>query len=301
MSMRITQSMMTARVLGDLRSDVAATARTQAQVSSGKKIARPSDDPLGTRDAISRRTELESLAQYRRNAGEAASRLDATDSALQSVSQITQRVRELTVQGGNDSTGANGRAAIAKEIDQLIESAKAAVNVKVGDAYVFSGTASTTPPYASPADTFQGNGAAVVRQVGPGVSIDVGVSADFVLGSGGGDGRLLDTLRSIKAHLLGGTPADANALRGTDLAALDANVSTVTDKLAVVGARRNLVDAADARLVEAQGTTTQLLSDVEDVDYADALMRLSSQQSAYQAALHAGAQILQPSLMDFLR
>jgi flagellar hook-associated protein 3 FlgL len=70
---------------------------------------------------------------------------------------------------------------------------------------------------------------------------------------------------------------------------------------AVVGALSNRLEAAGSRLGELEQSTTQLLSETEDADMAKTLVDYSMQQSVYQAALKAGSQLIQPSLLDFLR
>lgn len=296
--MRITQSMLNAHALADLQRTATQMAGTSQQVSSGKRISQPSDDALGTHDAVRYRDELAGLAQYRDNAASATSFVSATDSALQQVSDISQRVRELTVQGANGTTDAAGRKAIAAEISQLINAAKDALNAKVGDTYVFSGTASTTKPFdttatAPPDDTSHGDGKPVVRSLGPGVSVRVDTPGSDFEG-------LLSTMRSLQTHFAGGTQADLDAISSTDLQNLDAATEALSGSHAAVGSTQNRIDAADSRLSDAQATVKNLLSGVEDTDYATALTDLAAQQAGYQAALRATASVIQPSLLDYL-
>jgi flagellar hook-associated protein 3 FlgL len=295
--MRVTQSSMNARALADLQRTASQMAATSQQVSGGKRISQPSDDALGTHDAVRYRDELAGLAQYRSNAASATSFVSATDSALQQVSDITQRVRELTLQGANATTDAAGRQAIAAEMDQLITSAKESLNAKAGDAYVFSGTASTTKPFDTtstpPDDTSQGDGKPVVRSIGPGVSVRVDTPGTALEG-------LLSAMRALQTHFASGTAADQATAATTDLSNLDAASEALSGLNSAVGATQNRVDAADSRLADAQLTVKNLLSGVEDTDYATALTDLAAQQAGYQAALKATAAVIQPSLLDYL-
>lgn len=297
--MRITGQSLSARVLGDLQATQARMARTQQQVSTERRINQASDDALGAGNAMKIRSELAGIAKNQASADDASSRLSATDSALGQITDVIHRVRELTIQGANSVTNASGRAAIAKEIGTLIDSVKDAANVKVGDAYIFGGTATTTKPYASGAvDTYGGDAGTIARTIGPGVSVQVNTTGAAVLGSGGGDGQLLDTLRTIQANL---TSGNVNALGTTDLKNLETNLDTIGAVQATVGATQNRVDAATTRLTDAEATATKLLGDTEGVDISKALLDLSSQSTAYQAALKTAANVLQPSLLDFLR
>jgi flagellar hook-associated protein 3 FlgL len=304
MSGRVTNSMISRSVLADLNEVSQRLAKTQRKMSSGKEITRASDDPYGASRALTMRGSLESSRQYQRNVGEAIGWQEVTDVALSKMSDTVLRVRELVIQGSSDSAGVTARQSIAAEIDQLVESLKQEANASYSGRYVFSGTDTDVRPYTiGGADTFAGNTSPVAREIGPGVSVQVNVVAKDILGDGQtpGDGLLLDVLRDVTQHLRGGTVADLNALRTTDLKALSTNLDELSKVRATVGATTNRLETADARLQEVEASTTKLLSDVEDADMAKTMVDYSMQQSVYQSALHSGANIVQASLLDFLR
>jgi flagellar hook-associated protein 3 FlgL len=234
--------------------------------------------------------------------------MQTAGSALDDITALLHRAQELTIQGANGATGDEARKNIAAEIDQIAEAVKAAGNTRYAGVYIFSGTTTTTQPYdttTTPAvDAYQGNNGVVAREIGPGVSVQINTNVNTgtppLLGSGGGDGGLIDTLRNISAHLKSGLPADTTALGTTDLKALDTNLTSINKAQAVLGATVNRLDAASDRLAATKASSTQLLSDTEDVDAATAYLNLSTTQSVYEAALKAGATIIQPSLLDFL-
>jgi flagellar hook-associated protein 3 FlgL len=304
MSSRVTNSMISRSVLADLNEVSQRLAKTQRKLSSGKELMRPSDDPYGASRALTMRSSLEGSRQYQRNVGEAIGWQEVTDVALSKMSDTVMRVRELVVQGASDSAGKTAREAISAEIDQLVESLKQEANASYSGRYVFSGTATNTRPYTiGGVDTFAGNTAAVAREIGPGVSVQVNVVAQDVLGNGQGaaDGLLLDVIRDVTDHLRSGTVTDMNTLRTTDLKALTTALDELSKIRATVGATTNRLETADARLQEVEESTTKLLSDVEDADMAKTMVEFSMQQSVYQSALQSGANIVQASLLDFLR
>lgn len=298
--LRITQQTLDSRVLADLRLTQARAAQTQQQISSQKRIGRPSDDPFGTHVAIDRRRELDEIKGYQSTADGANAWTQASDGALRSVSDLIQRARELTIEASNGTADAKDRQIVTQELTQIINSVKDLANTKHGDEYIFAGTATTTPPYTTASDTYNGDAGVVARTVGPGVSVQVNTLGSAIFGSGqaAADGKLLNTLRDIVGHL---QTNNVGALQTTDLQNLAANLDSVTGALATNGAAQSRLDAASARLGDMEQTTTSLLGDVEDVDLADAITTYSSQQAAYQAALKTGASIIQPSLLDFLR
>ena len=291
--MRITADMSQRHVLSDLRRVQERLANAQGQVSSGKRIEKPSDDPLGAERAMRLNDQLESTGAYRTAVNESRSWLDATDSALSSLSEVVQHVRELTLQAANGSTSDAGRQAIKAQIDQLTEEAKSTLNSAYDGRYIFSGTATDTAPYsAATGDAYQGDASPVVRQIGPGVSVQVNVTGDDVLAG------LLPTLRAISAHLASN---DTASLGTTDLHALDAGADNLTAKRSQVGAITNRVEAAGQRLDDFYDVTNAFLSKTQDADLPQALTDLSAQQNALQAALRGGATLIQQSLMDYLR
>jgi flagellar hook-associated protein 3 FlgL len=304
MSTRITSSMISRSVLNDLNEVSQRLAKTQQRMSSGKQITRPSDDPYGTSRALSLRSDVAGTQQYQRNVGEATAWQSVTDSALSKITESVQRARDLAIQGASDSAGQAARNAAAAEIDQLIESVKQEANASYGGRYVFSGTATDTPPYTvAGADTYAGDTAAVAREIGPGVSVQVNVIGQSLLGDGqaAADGKLLNVLRDLSDHLKSGTVANMNTLRTADIKALDANLDAISQSRATVGATTNRLESADSRLQQVEESLTKLLSDVEDADMAKTYTDFSMQQSVYQSALRAGSNIVQQSLLDFLR
>lgn len=303
MSMRVTTLMSSRATLRDLNDGLSRLNRLQDQLSSGKQISRPSDDPYGTSRALALRGELGGLDQLQRNVDDGIGWLNTSDTALGQMSDVLARVRELLVNGGNDTTGPASRAALADEIDQLAESVKQEADVQYGGRSIFSGTATDTSPYAlGGADTYAGDAGTITRLIGPGVEIPINTDIRALLGDGQAarDDKLLNTLRDISDHLRGGTTADVNALRSTDLQRLDANLDVLNGIRADVGARTNRLEVAGSRLSGLALNSTKLLSDVEDADMAQTITQYTTQQAAYSAALKAGANIVQTSLLDFL-
>src|SRR5262249_17318758 len=151
-------SMMTGTLLADLQSITSRISETQAQLSSGKRIQQPSDDPFGTSRALGFRADLAANQQYQSNVNDGSGWLSAADTALGDVSSLVLRARDLVVQGANTSTGPSGNLSIAAEIDQIIESLKTEANTQYAGQYVFSGTKTDTAPYTPDGtDAYAGN------------------------------------------------------------------------------------------------------------------------------------------------
>jgi flagellar hook-associated protein 3 FlgL len=296
---RITEGMLGRRLLSDLRASTHRIATAQRQIASGRRIDKPSDDPLATHNALRLRSELAGIAQDRRTIDDARGWIDTTDSALATMTEVVHRARELALQGANGAIGQTERVKLADEIDQLIETAKSAANASYGGRYVMGGQDTDDAPYTpGGVDTYDGDTAPVARQIGPGVAVQINIPGVDILGNGSGDTKLLATLRTLSADLRSGNLA---GVRGPALVDLSANLEDVTSARGTVGALSTRLESAQSRLAQVEESTLSLLSETEDTDIAKAMIDLTTQQSVYQAALQSGQALIQPSLLDFLR
>jgi flagellar hook-associated protein 3 FlgL len=299
---RITHNLMSTSMLADIQRANVSMAKTSGQISSGRRIDSAADDPVGATRALVLQSELSANAGYKAAAEAARGWTETTEGALNSIVDIVQGTRELIVQANNDTLQPSDRAKLAAKLSEMLEQVKATANARYGDQYVLSGQRSDIPPYAAGAsDAYGGDTGAVIRTIGPNQSVQVNVSGDSVLGGTPGDGLLLDTMRTAIANLTGGTPADLTNLRGPVLQGLTSNLDQILTARAQVASAAVRAELASDRIDEIKVTATDQLSQVIDTDYAEAITRYSSQKTVYQAALQAGAQVIQPSLMDFLR
>jgi len=295
--------MISGTTLADINSALGAMQRSESELASGKSIQQPSDNPYGASRAIELQSTIDGMSSYAANAQDGISWTQTTSSALSNINEVGQRVRELLVQASNGVNNSVDRQAIAEEVNQLTETVKHDANTQYAGQYIFSGTSTSTAPYqAGGEDEYQGNAGQITRSIGPGASVAVNTNISSVLGSGqgSGDGKLLDVLRTISQHLTGGTPEDVAALGSSDLRNLDSNLDALTTVQSRVGAVTDQMQVAANRVQDLQTTAAQALSSTQDADLAKVSIAYSNQQAAYNAALRAGASIVQTSLLDFL-
>lgn len=301
MSNRITSDMVIGSTLADINAAQVAMTRTEAELSSGKSIIEPSDNPYGASQAINLQSALDGLTSYEKSAHDGVAWMNTSSSALASIDSQVQRVRELVLQGANGTNSPSDLANIAGAVEQLTEGVKQDANTQYAGQYVFSGTLTTTPPYQpGPEDKYGGNAATVSRALGPGSAVNVAINLSSALGQGAGDGKLLDTLRTIARNLREGNPAAVEALRTTDLKTLDTNLTSLTGLQAKAGSVTNQLNLALSRIQSLQTTATEQLSNVQDANIAKVSIEYSNEHAAFEAALHAGASIVQESLLEFL-
>ncbi len=297
--------MVTSSTLSNLNSSLAALERTTDELSSGKTILEPSDNPYGASRVIDLQSELEGLGNYENDAQDGIAWENTASSAMSNMNEIAQRVRELLVEAANGTNNQGDLNTIAIEVEQLTESIKQDASTQYAGQYVFSGTATNTAPYEQGAekDEFKGNTETVSRAVGPGATVTVSTNISSLLGNGEAskDGKLLDTLRTITQHLRSGTAEGREALGTIDLTSLDTNLETLSQLQAVAGSATDQLKTALTRNEDVQTSVTEALSNIEDTNVAAVSIQYANEQAAYEAALRAGASIVQESLLNFLQ
>lgn len=271
----------------------------QRQLTTGRVLTRWSDDPASASAAERYRAESSDYSTYQKSANDAKAWLSAADGSLQSMSGIMARVKQLGVSATNGGLTQDSREAIAQELEQLRDELRDLGNTTHLGRSLFGGF----QPAALATDaagnvTFAGDGGQVLRQVSPTITLPVNVSANDVFGFTAGPGQ----------DLFAQVTALANATRtgnGAGIAAaqttLEARHGDILKGLSKVGAATNRVETAQTAGSTALQDLAQQRSEVEDVDLADAVVRLNSAQAGYTAALGAAARANLPSLADFLR
>ena len=295
---RITSNTLARNVLADINAANARMSKAQEQLSSGKLLTKPSDDPAAVGRALQYRKDIEATQQFQRNAGEAEGWTDVTDSALATIGDAMLRLRDLTVRAASDSGGTEARKAIAEELEGLIDTVKTAANASYGGRYVFAGSETDQRPFAlGTDDAYYGDDVNVLRQIGQGVAVQVNVDGERLLIGDGVEPGLLATMRTVLQQ----TRNDDVQGLTTSLGALDKRQDELNATRATIGATANRIEVAIGRLAEYEGTALQLLNNTESADLAKTMVDYSVHQAAMQAGLKAGASIVQSSLLDFLR
>jgi flagellar hook-associated protein 3 FlgL len=296
--MRVTTAAASRHALQNLQAALGDVQNLQNQLSSGKAIQRPSDDPSGALVAMRNRSEIRRQDQYGRNAEDGLGWLATTDTALTSASDLMRRARDLTLQGANGSLSSTDRSALAVEVENLRDALVQTANTTYLDRPVFAGTENVLVAFRQTGGTvsYEGNDGTSSRTVAPDTRVPVNVTGASAFGANGSS--VFDALTTIAAHLRGD---DTAALSTSDLTALDGHRTRIQDTLSSVGARYNRIESLRTQAGTLGDDLRVRLSDVEDVDLPKTIMELQLRQTAYQAALATSAKVLQPSLVDFLR
>jgi flagellar hook-associated protein 3 FlgL len=297
---RITNLMASQQVLENINSSQDAMSVTMEQMSTGKRINQPSDDPYGASLAVSLNGQLSRLDDYASNVSDGTAWTSSGLSALQSITSQVQRAQELVTEANNGTETSTEMQSAGAEISQLIQGIKSDANTTYDGQYVFGG-GSTTAPYSTADNSFHGDvGGQIQRTVGAGTGDSANVTVNSQLysvlnGSGNDDTGLLSQLQSIADSLNAGSPPPSGALTQ-----LSGSLSGLSQQSAVLGAAQDRLSLASTRIQGLQTSVTGALGDDQDANMAQTLTTFSNEQAAFSAALKAGANIVQTSLMDFL-
>ncbi|MEH6877892.1 flagellar hook-associated protein FlgL [Priestia megaterium] len=293
--MRVTQGMLAANSLKQISNSYNKLETLQNQLSTGKKITRPSDDPIVATKGMAYRSNLSEVNQYKRNLTEAQSWFDSSESGLEQVNSILQRTKELVVQGLNGTNESDDRQAIAREIEQLKLDYMQVGNTQVAGNYIFNGVNVGAAPISENASGMRESNINLDPfsvEVSKGIQLRVNIHPENIFGQGA-----FDLMNNVQTAF---EQNDVNSLK--DLSTqVDTQLSTLLAERSELGARSNRLELIENRLDSQEITATKMLSNNEDADIEKVITDLTVQESVHRAALGVGAQIIQPTLLDFLR
>lgn len=212
--------------------------RAQVEISSGKRIQRPSDDPSGMRDSLVIRTSLSQASQFIRNINNNGLFMQSADSALDTLGQSLTRARELALGALNGTATAETRGFAAIEVEQLVQQALEAANTRVKNHFIFSGTAVRERPFE------EGPSAAVYHGNTENFRIEIDSDTRLAIGLPGSDVLGVDLNPALDAATLlddlnGGAGVSAGSFQITDRSGASASVAvapgmTVGDVVAAI-------------------------------------------------------------------
>jgi len=313
---RTTETNIANGTLDNLQLSLQAMQKLQNQLSSGRIINKPSDDPTGAVTAMQYRSDKARTEQYSRNATDGLGWLGTADTTLGSIVTEIQKVRDRVVQGATGTADATSRKALADEIATVKQNLVGLANTTYNNRSIFAGTADPqgqVPPLDAydTSGNYNGNTGQVMRTIGPGAQVQVNFDGPSVFGAPGIN-DLWHVLDDIQTHLTSTVPVDqtklttaytdpVNGAMKSDIDRLDDIRLNVQNRESEVGARYHRVETMQSRAEDNLLTIQNGLSETENVDIAKTVVALQLQNTAYQAALSATAKVIQPSLVDFLK
>lgn len=302
--MRITNNMLINNMLNNLNNNLNRMNKYQNQLATGKKISLPSDDPIVASRALKLRTDVAEIQQYKRNVDDANSWMDITETTLGQMGDVMHRVRELAVQAANETNTPEDLDKIKQEMGQLKVQMVHLANTTYAGRYIFSGF-KTDKALMDDNGVFLidiSNSEQIHFEIGIGDDIHINVTGSDLFNNGtdaaaGDTSGLLATFDAIITALDAGDNEDV----GNMLGHIDDDINNILRVRSGIGARMNRLELTANRLEDDFINFTSLMSKNEDADIAEVIMNLQNEENVYRASLSAGARVIQPSLVDFLK
>ncbi|RXK52939.1 flagellin [Oleiharenicola lentus] len=276
------------------------TSKLQTQVATGQRILSADEDPAASARVLNHQSELRRVDQFDENAARAIEISQATFAGLRDVKEISDRATELATLGRAPS-GPEALGAYSAEVNQLIEQLLQVGNTRLGNDYLFAGTAVDAPAYSATRDangnvtavTYDGNNSLASIPLSEVASVAPGSNPDTNLAIR----DLLNQLVSLRDALA----SNDGAALATAQSSLINGENVLVTALAANGAVQTRIEVNRAQQQGRGDSIVELLGRETNVDLPDAIVRLNQAQLAYQAALQSSASIMKISLLDYIR
>ena len=286
----------------------------QNQLSSGKLVSKPSDNPLLVAKIMSMDNSIAQNEQYNSNISDTIGWTKTQDTALADATKSLQRIKDLIIYGANGTQSDIDREAISAEIKMTVDGLVDILNTNFDGRYVFGGQKTLTKPFSMEVNadgdeilTYNGDDNNVSREISQGVVVDLITDGSRIVTDGNEDlGDLLNQV--VKALNMEGLNEEERLQAFEDLTGeggllgkIESGIDNVVRVRTQIGAVHNRLEAAEDRNKSENLNLKELLSEKEDIDVAEKYMEFMVMKATYNASLSIGAQILQPSLLDYLR
>ena len=293
--------------------------KTLLQISSGKRILVPSDDPAASARVLGLNQAKERTEQFQDNIAALKSALEVEETSLNAIVNTLQRSRELAIQGNNDTYDPNQRRDMALEIQQNLEAIVGFANMTNGGGdFLFGGFNNRDIPFAADASgnvKYNGDQGQQFLQIGAARQIASGDNGfDLFMDIEGSDNgsdpadnipmsvfaivKELETALNTDAGTVGSEDFHDSVLRS--ITNLDKAIAHIVDAQAAIGARLNATDSQENVNADYLVQVESTLSTTQDLDYAEAISRLELQQVGLQAAQQSFTKIQSLSLFNFI-
>ena len=272
----------------------------EEQISSGRSLNKPSDDPAAVTQVLQLSSQASQLSNWQANAQTATSWLGMGNNAVNSALDDMQSARTLILQALNQGTqDATTYEAVAQQLQGINADLLSTANTQYEGRPIFAGTSASTQAYDT-SGNYLGNSDTpnVVIGSGPGSGQSAALSVPGPSVFGSGTASVFSTLTTVIGQLGSGAPTATQLNAALD--ALDANIGTAEQASAVLGNGSDQVGAVSASLTTQLTSVQNTQAGLEDVNVATVTTQLDSEMTNYQAAMWAASQAIPETLVHFL-
>jgi flagellar hook-associated protein 3 FlgL len=275
-------------------------AQTAAQqVSTGRRVNNPSDDPAAVAALVDNNAQSSQDAQFQSNINDLQSKFQVADSVMNSAVHLLTSAISLGTQGATGTLTDANRQSIAAQVAGLQQQMLSLANTSYQGTYVFSGTKVTTQPFAIDSSApsgvvYNGDSAVTTVQISQGQSLQINLPGDQVFANP--SGNVFAALNDLQDALISGTGIEAANSE------VQAAFNQINNQRVFYGNGLNQLQNTEAFLSQDTVNLSQQQTNLIGVDLSKAISDLSQSQVAEQAAISATAQILSlPNLLDFIK
>ncbi len=293
--MRVTQSMINRSVIKSMNDSKENLSSIQNQISTGKKLDKPSDDPVNFTRSVKYQNTMNDNQQYIDNIVDGNGWMESSENIINQIYELTVDARDRAIQGADDTNGPNERSILGGEVDAILDSAIALGNSTYQNKYIFGGTDTTKDiPFAVDAAknvSYQGNSEAISRRIYENYDMTINVAGDEIQDSG-----VFENIKALRDAL------NSNDTTAINQAITDLN-NTSTRLLSTqahVSANKNQADMTRVRLETANTNLSSYISQTNDTDMAEAIAQYGIEEMAYKAALQTTSTAINLNIMDYL-
>jgi flagellar hook-associated protein 3 FlgL len=286
-------------ILSELQQTQATLNTALQQVSTGKSVNAPSDNPAASADMVANTIETGQVDQYTQNVSGVLSMMQTADSSLGSVvSALTQAV-SLGTQGANGTTNSSNQQALAQQVQSILQSVAAQANTSYQGSFLFGGTNSTTTPYTADSSsasgyTYNGNDDTNSVAVGDQLNVQVNLPGSQIFSNSSND--VLGSLNSLVSALQNGNSTDIQ----TATTAVSSALNYVSTQRVFYGDAESQLNSQETYLQQETVSLSSQQTSLVGVNLAQAATELTQAQTANSAAMAAAGKILPDTLLNYL-
>lgn len=288
--MRISNAMIAENMKTYLSKNTEQLLKTQEQIASGKRINRPSDDPIGMGQVLGYRKNINKIDQYNTNITNAKFHLNTVEDTLGSITDLLTDAKAIA-----SDVDPQMRTSLAEQVATIRMQVFQMGNTRTNGNYVFAGDKTDTQPFvydsASGTYSYEGDDGTKDFSIGDGLNINIGADGSAIFGN------VLQTLTDLETNLRSNNPGGITS----QLPLLENTIQGLNTTRAVNAGKYQRLEATQNYNQRFKVNAEKMLSRTEDTDIAAAAIDLKIEQTAYESTLATAAKIIQPSLIDFLR
>jgi len=277
----------------------------QVRVTTGKKINKPSDDPIGTHKVLDYRKILSSVEQYERNIVHGKNQIEITETILDQIDTLLKEAKKWAStygSGGIEANSGEENTAIT-HVKALYDDILSLANSKIGNNYIFAGHVTDTAPFSRSADYtpngYNGDDEDITVLVRDNVEVKINATGQDLFERGSGSGT--DVFNVLKDLIDAMETSHDPAAASTEAANLQSAIKQVQGVAADVAIHHGRLESAEDYLLQYGSKIEDLLYNTENIDPAQAIVEMQMAETAYAASLETASRIIQRSLVDYLK